>query len=331
MASIAFPALAKKTTLSDGTTYGYVASAPATLDKPTFLLLHGYPSSSYDWRHQIASLPKAGFGVIVPDLLGYGDTDSPAEVGAYNMKNMSQHMAEILDHEGVSRCIAVSHDWGSGLLSRLTTYIPNRLLGAVFVSVGYVEPGLVWDIDALVALTREVFGYETCGYWPWHNTEGAIEECDEHPGSVFSLIYPNDPADWKINFAPVDAAQQYVRSGRLDPLPSWYNLQEYTTRDRILSRGYRGPLNWYKAALRGVNLPDEKDVAEEDRFCKVPTLLVVSDLDYVTRADMQSQNTLKWAKQLRIETIQNCGHWIQLERPAELHKLIEGFAREVSA
>ena len=76
MASIAFPALAKKTTLSDGTTYGYVASAPASPDKPTLLLLHGYPSSSFDWRHQIASLPKAGFGVIVPDLLGYGDTDS---------------------------------------------------------------------------------------------------------------------------------------------------------------------------------------------------------------------------------------------------------------
>ena len=111
MASIAFPTLAKKATLSDGTTYGYVASAPESPDKPTFLLLHGYPSSSFDWRHQIVSLPKAGFGVIVPDLLGYGDTDSPAEVEAYNLKKMSQHMSEILDHENVNRCIAVSHDW----------------------------------------------------------------------------------------------------------------------------------------------------------------------------------------------------------------------------
>lgn len=35
---------------------------------------------------------------------------------------------------------------GSGLLSRLVTYIRSRLYGAVFVSVGYVEPKLVWDI-----------------------------------------------------------------------------------------------------------------------------------------------------------------------------------------
>ncbi|KAK3945113.1 Alpha/Beta hydrolase protein [Diplogelasinospora grovesii] len=246
------------------------------------------------------------------------------------MKTMSQHIAEILDHEGVPRCVAVSHDWGSGLLSRLATYIPDRLLGAVFVSVGYVEPGLVWDIDAMNALTKEAFGYETYGYWPCHNSEEAAQDSDEHPASVFSLIYPKDPADWKVNFAPVGAARDYVRSGKLAPLPAWYNLAEYTTRDRILSKGYRGPLNWYKAAMRGVNLPDEAGIAEEDRFCKVPTLLVVSDLDYVTRADMQSQNTLKWAKQLRIETIQNCGHWIQLERPNELHELILGFASEVA-
>jgi hypothetical protein len=111
MASVAFPALAKKASLSDGTVYGYVAAPPTSPDKPTFLFLHGYPSSSYDWRHQIRSLPAAGYGVVVPDLLGYGDTDAPAHVGAYRLKAMAQHMAEILDREGVSRCIAVSHDW----------------------------------------------------------------------------------------------------------------------------------------------------------------------------------------------------------------------------
>lgn len=111
MASLAFPSIAKKATLSDGTTYGYVAVAPTDPKKPTFLLLHGYPSSSYDWRNQIQSLPAAGFGVIVPDLLGYGDTDAPADVYAYRMKTMAQHIAEILDRESISRCFAVSHDW----------------------------------------------------------------------------------------------------------------------------------------------------------------------------------------------------------------------------
>lgn len=111
MASIAFPSLAKKATLSDGTTYGYVHIASSSSAKPNFLLLHGYPSSSYDWRHQIRALQSAGYGVLAPDLLGYGDTDKPEDVEAYRMKSMSDHMVELLDIENVRRCIAVGHDW----------------------------------------------------------------------------------------------------------------------------------------------------------------------------------------------------------------------------
>jgi soluble epoxide hydrolase/lipid-phosphate phosphatase len=111
MASIAFPTLAKKATLSDGTTYGYVNIIPSHASNPTFLLLHGYPSSSYDWRHQIGGLQSAGYGVIAPDLLGYGDTDKPSEVDAYRMKTMSAHMVELLNIENVDRAIAVGHDW----------------------------------------------------------------------------------------------------------------------------------------------------------------------------------------------------------------------------
>ena len=110
MASIAFPTLAKKATLSDGTTYGYIAVPPSS-SKLSFILLHGYPSSSHDWRHQIVALQEAGHGVIVPDLLGYGDTDKPTDLHAYRMKTMCAHVAEILDIENVQRAVAVAHDW----------------------------------------------------------------------------------------------------------------------------------------------------------------------------------------------------------------------------
>ena len=111
MASIAFPSLAKKAKLSDGTTYGWVVLAPSLPSKATFLLLHGYPSSCYDWRHQIDGLQKAGYGVIAPDLLGYGDTDKPTDPSAYRTKTMCAHMVEILDIESLDRVIAVGHDW----------------------------------------------------------------------------------------------------------------------------------------------------------------------------------------------------------------------------
>lgn len=49
--------------------------------------------------------------MIAPDLLGYGDTDKPGEVEAYAMKRMSAHVDEILEREGVKKCVGVAHDW----------------------------------------------------------------------------------------------------------------------------------------------------------------------------------------------------------------------------
>lgn len=110
MASIAFPSLAKKATLSGGTTYGYI-HVPALPGKPTFLLLHGAPSSSYIWHHQVDLLPKAGFGVIATDLFGYGDTDKPDDLKAYQMHSMVPQFYELVTKVvGVDKVVGVGHD-----------------------------------------------------------------------------------------------------------------------------------------------------------------------------------------------------------------------------
>lgn len=110
MASLAFPSMTKNINLRDGTTYGYVRVA-ATADKPTLLFLHGYPSSSYDWHYQIDHFSRAGYGLVVPDLLGYGDTSKPDALEAYSMRNIGRQIIEVLDHEGLSKVIGVAHDW----------------------------------------------------------------------------------------------------------------------------------------------------------------------------------------------------------------------------
>lgn len=111
MALKAFPSISEIAQLNDGTTYAFVHVPPTDFKKPTFLLLHGFPSSSWDWRHQISQFRKAGYGVVAPDLLGYGDTDKPEELDAYSMKRMSSHVAEILQRKGLQKVIGVGHDW----------------------------------------------------------------------------------------------------------------------------------------------------------------------------------------------------------------------------
>ena len=59
MASLAFPDISIKLQLPSGTTYGFAHVEPSG-DKPYILLLHGFPSSAYDWRHQIHFLARVG-------------------------------------------------------------------------------------------------------------------------------------------------------------------------------------------------------------------------------------------------------------------------------
>src|ERR1700716_181120 len=38
---------------------------------PLVLLCHGFPESSYSWRHQLGALAAAGFHVVAPDMRGW--------------------------------------------------------------------------------------------------------------------------------------------------------------------------------------------------------------------------------------------------------------------
>jgi hypothetical protein len=62
----------KSLTTNSGHTYVYDFVPASNTSKPTLFLLHGYPASRHDWEHQIAALNAEGYGIVAPDLLGFG-------------------------------------------------------------------------------------------------------------------------------------------------------------------------------------------------------------------------------------------------------------------
>jgi pimeloyl-ACP methyl ester carboxylesterase len=110
-AAAAFYAPFTTTTLPSGTTYRYLHRSPSSASKPFLLFLHGYPSAAWDWRHQIQHFSTAGYGLIVPDLLGYGGTDKPSDPAAYRMKKMAAELVELLDYLTINSVIGIGHDW----------------------------------------------------------------------------------------------------------------------------------------------------------------------------------------------------------------------------
>lgn len=118
------PSLYKDLKTSRGFNYHYYRFVSDDNSKPTLLLLHGFPSLSQDWSHVVQHFQSQNYGIIVPDLLGYGGTDKPTDATIYRMKLMSRDVIEILDNENERTVIAIGHDW---LLQFLSSFFYNLI------------------------------------------------------------------------------------------------------------------------------------------------------------------------------------------------------------
>jgi soluble epoxide hydrolase / lipid-phosphate phosphatase len=106
------PALYKTFTTSRSITYNYYFSPPPqSSTKPYLLFLHGFPSTSNDWRRQIPFFKSLGYGLIAPDMLGYGGTSIPTDPMEYRGSLMAKDLIELLDKEGVEKAVSIGHDW----------------------------------------------------------------------------------------------------------------------------------------------------------------------------------------------------------------------------
>lgn len=105
------PQLYKNFRTSRGFNYNYYHAASTDGSKPTLLFLHGFPSSSRDWKPLIDFFQPQGYRIIAPDLLGYGGTDKPIDTDAFRMKFMTADIIEVLDAEKAENVVAIGHDW----------------------------------------------------------------------------------------------------------------------------------------------------------------------------------------------------------------------------
>lgn len=101
------------------------------------VLLHGFPDTGNLWRHQVAALSVNGFRVITPDLRGFGHSDKPTDVDAYNVLYLAGDVVAVLDDAGVERAHVVGHDWGAALSWTLASFLPDRVDHLVALSVGH--------------------------------------------------------------------------------------------------------------------------------------------------------------------------------------------------
>jgi pimeloyl-ACP methyl ester carboxylesterase len=98
------------------------------------LLLHGFPQSSYAWRHQMDALAAQGLRVVAPDLRGYGMSSKPADVRAYALTEIAADVLGMAESLGPRKITLVGHDWGAALTWYLAQHAPERVRRGVVIN-----------------------------------------------------------------------------------------------------------------------------------------------------------------------------------------------------
>jgi pimeloyl-ACP methyl ester carboxylesterase len=112
------------------------------------LLLHGYPSSSHQFRHLIPLLAQ-NYYVVAPDLPGFGFTEVPeARKYVYTFENLATTLEAFVEAVGLKRYAIYVFDYGAPTGLRLALRRPHEVTAIITQNGNAYEEGLGTDFWA---------------------------------------------------------------------------------------------------------------------------------------------------------------------------------------
>ena len=136
---------AHKTIEVDGLSLFYRTAGSST--SPTILLLHGFPSSSHQYRKLIPLL-AGKYHVLAPDLPGFGFTTVPSDRQySYKFSSLATTVGLFLDALSIEKFAVYIFDYGAPTALRLALQRPNAITAIISQNGNAYEEGLgaFWD------------------------------------------------------------------------------------------------------------------------------------------------------------------------------------------
>ncbi len=257
-----------------------------TGDGPAVVLLHGFPDSSRLWRHQVPALAGAGFRVIVPDMRGYGRSAKPAGVDAYHVLHLVADVGAVLADAGETRSHVVGHDWGAAVAWALASVAPDAVDRLAVLSVGHPST--------------------------FRGAEDQLD-LDQLEKSWYMLL-----------FQFVGVAEQWLSADEWANLRAW---GRHPDTDQVIAEleanaSLTPALNYYRA---NVNPDSYVGPALVLPAVQAPTMGVWSTGDFALTEGQMTRSAGHVAGPWRYERVEGPGHWMQLEAPEEVTRLLIDF------
>ncbi|KAI9839598.1 MAG: hypothetical protein M1819_002224 [Sarea resinae] len=229
-----------RVTVDDGISIFYRTAGSPKL--PVLLLLHGFPSSSHQFRNLIPLLAPH-YHILAPDLPGFGFTVVPPDRHyAYTFANLSKTTRAFLDALDVSRFAVYIFDYGAPTALRLALDRPDAIAAIVTQNGNAYEEGLgadfwaplqkYWASDS--ASDRNVLREAalTFSSTKWQYVTGSPHP-DAIPPETYHLDFallarPGNPdiqldlfRDYKANVALYPRFHEYFRRSKVPVLAVW--------------------------------------------------------------------------------------------------------------
>jgi soluble epoxide hydrolase/lipid-phosphate phosphatase len=307
--------------------YTYDSSPPRD-GLPTLLLLHGCPDTASLWSGLISKhLLPAGYGVIAPDLLGYGSSGKPEDFERYSLAEICGHLRVVLIAEQVETVIVLGHDFGAALASKMYSYNPQCVAGLITLGTAFVPPSPhPFDFQQIKAMQEQYQGYCSMWYFPLFTSENGAAKIEANLEQMFTVLHGGGQRmkDVLCVEGGIEAWLEDSANASAEVLP-YAQDPEFRKAwiDRLKKDGWTGPLNWYKAITGDVGIDDEKAAVEAGRdVLDIPYLFVEATQDPLAPvAAVQGLQAQGLLKDVTVKSVE-AGHWCMMEKPDEIGSAI---------
>jgi len=252
------------------------------------VLLHGWPQTSFEWRHVIPQLIQNNFTVIAPDMRGLGDSEKPQS--GYDTKTLAEDLNQLLNRLGYNAVYIVAHDWGGPVAYSYAAEYPEKVKKMIMLDT--LLPGFGWE---------EAGNFSPDGIW--HFSFHAVRDLPEKLVEGKEDIYLNWFFDWTYNQSAItsEAREEYIK--------------QYSKPGAM-----RAGFEYYRAIFEDAEQNREYGKKKLD----IPILTIGGESSVGNYTETTFQQV---ANNVTGITLPNTGHYIPEERPNFLVKQILEFFR----
>lgn len=279
---------------------------------------HGFPELAYSWRHQLPALAAAGFRAIAVDQRGYGASDRPEAVEAYDIAQLTGDLAGLLDALGLERAVFCGHDWGGMVIWSMGQLHPERVQGLIGVNTPFMPRSPIPPVEMLRAAMgpdHYIVHFQT--------PNDADQRLAKDVRRVFEMLMRRGikPSDIDASGGIMNLATAVEQGRKLGhPLLSDAELDVFT---RAFERtGFSGGIHWYRNLDRNWRL-----TADAPQLLKAPSLMVTSEHDFALPPALADGMEAR-VPNLEKVMIRDCGHWTQQEHPEQLNRILIDWLRK---